>query len=765
MISTSNVNVKSTQSSPSIFPSDYVSSPSNKKSTPQIPNSSQTVPSAGNESVSAPDSSTSLSIDTATFTTILRNKRNRKKTCKLSPHSYYRQSSHKKLTESSSSKLSAFTQLNNILRSATMSSQPSPTDPNPPTPEDDTMDTTAVTPDKSVAPSENLTDAQTESIIQEFTSHEFTNPSTKPQPQDNLSPSAQHVSSNIRPTFVKPSSINVGMFTSVATSNPKPDLSSPPTIAQQNSTGTMKVSHIEKNIIIFRYRLKVTQSSCNLPFMVKQVTRMLREIDPSLHILPIDSSNCNHVLDHEDNLPNEENALNTWVSDISTWKDRLQFTMKYAFIKTLPYLKGPVFAWMKANSSFVKMDKIDSADITCVGFFEGLHPDFRNRELFKQFCNTHVKNYMQSIDPTFTFELSIFPRGVYAGAGIHKKETRGVVLEVATDISETILQAFSQPFPSQYSDITFIPFTKTDETYSQTLSSIITHQNEMLHKTRRKILPELKDLYSTITTKEGRATNLHEWLSSASDPSIPNEKLIKSIDLTTKNSVCILFDEAHDNIISKLLQGMHIQMQQCFPDTEIQKVLDPTRKISITTPTRVISETEKTWVDIIKRKYASNPQSTDMDSLNTPPPKNRKVIYYGPCSKPAQLNANTFDIKSTETPSADTNDNTSRIEKLEKTIETMATNQQAQITQSVSSMEQKLVLRINQNNDKINNRMDLIENSFSKMTDLFSSNFDRITNKLDQIANNSAPPPTGHLHHNESTTATAAPGFAGGKHQ
>ena len=163
---------------------------------------------------------------------------------------------------------------------------------------------------------------------------------------------------------------------------------------------------------------------------------------------------------------------------------------------------------------------------------------------------------------------------------------------------------------------------------------------------------------------------------------------------------------------------MHTQMQQCFQESEIQKILDPSRKISMNTPTCVISETEKTWVDIIKPKY------------------------------------NTFDQSSTEESSFD---NLSHIKKLEKT------SQKEQISQSISNLEEKLVLRINQN--KLNCRMDIIESSFSKMTDLFSKNFESITNKLDQIANQHPPGSTnGQLSNTKSTTANASLGFAGGKH-
>ena len=71
---------------------------------------------------------------------------------------------------------------------------------------------------------------------------------------------------------------------------------------------------------------------------------------------------------------------------------------------------------------------------------------------------------------------------------VRKIESRGVVIEVEPSMADYVLQTLAHPFHNDYSDVTFIPFTKTDTEYSETLRQVMIAQNTMLHETKRKIL-------------------------------------------------------------------------------------------------------------------------------------------------------------------------------------------------------------------------------------------------------------------------------------
>ena len=180
--------------------------------------------------------------------------------------------------------------------------------------------------------------------------------------------------------------------------------------------------------------------------MIKQVTKLIRETDPTMIIIPFTTGDSNDSLDHEDNLPIEEEKLKKWTANVKIVNDKLHVTMKFSLVKTIKAISGPIFAWMKMNKSYVKMDLIDSERVTCIGFFEGFHPDFQNRENFKVHCVSHIKNYT----PAIKNNISIFPRPVYVGQGTDKIESRAVVIETDSSSAQVILQAFSTPFTNDY---------------------------------------------------------------------------------------------------------------------------------------------------------------------------------------------------------------------------------------------------------------------------------------------------------------------------
>ena len=235
--------------------------------------------------------------------------------------------------------------------------------------------------------------------------------------------------------------------------------------------------------------------------------------------------------------------------------------MRFSTIKIVSAISKKIFPWMKANKSFVKIDQIKSEKISCLGLFEGLYPDFRNRDTFKKFCLEHIKHYNPSITPV----LSVYPRGVYAGAGLEKAESRAVVIEVAKEQADSILQALSHQFEDEYSSVTFVPFTKTDNSYSSTLRQVMIEQNTMLHSTKRKILHGLKNIDEFFTMKDGTSMSIRNWLLSAEFKELHSiEPLIQHVDFTTNKSVSILFHKDNEIILNILLREIEKELSKYF---------------------------------------------------------------------------------------------------------------------------------------------------------------------------------------------------------
>ena len=441
----------------------------------QIPSSNSTQ----KANAIAPLSTNPNALSTEGFHTILRSNTRKKKITKTSPKSYYKVSHKKEQTESSTQ--SVFTQLSTIMQNEASTPVPSVT----PT-KDKTMSESSKT---------TITDAEDDAIMAEFenaanpptkmaktsndnaqstqpnqlTNQSQTSPVGHPNPSaptghhshdtpstpnnTNLFPQSKDIvtvenspvsttGSVPHATPALPNGVNIGMFTSTKLNEDTPrDLTKAPSIEQQDSsTHKIPIHQVEKKILTCRFKLHISGSSCNLPHLAKQVTKLFRQTDPALLILPFAKPyKDSEVLDTEENLPIDEESLKKWVVESYIQKDKLHFSMRFSSLKTIQSMAKKIFPWMRANKSYVKIDEIDSAKIACLGMFEGLHPDFRNRDSFKAYCLSHIHKFNPTIQPV----ISVYPRSVFAGAGLKKIESRGVVIEVASDMADYVLQTLA----------------------------------------------------------------------------------------------------------------------------------------------------------------------------------------------------------------------------------------------------------------------------------------------------------------------------------
>ena len=732
-------------------PSDKSSHPNSTRVLTKIPSNTNTYKSLS----TAPEFKTSPNLSTLEFHTVLRKKSNRAKKYTLSPKSYYNKTLP---TNSKESSQSVFTQFSKFIEEdepiANMEST-SQSPVNQVSPEKDvtmktTPDSTPMTPEEEKAlleefdvsaqeppsklhktwggPPDPTSPTQTSPTVHLTQQHGNPTPPAPPAPS---TPSP----SSIPSPPVLPTGTNIGMFTATQhqPEGSTNDIRKAPSIAQQNAiSNRIPVSRVEKTIMTCRFKLLIKGHSCNLPHLAKQVVKLYRSADSSLHILPFHGvSENNKVLDTEDNLPHDEEEIKTWVVKSQVIKDRLHFTMKFSSIKTIPALSKRVFPWMKANKSFVQMDKIDSEIISCLGLFEGFHPDFRNRDIFKQYIESHIKKY----NPAITQEISVYPRAVFAGAGLNKVESRAVVIEVAEKMADATLQALTHSFHDEYASVTFVPFTKTDETYSDILRHVLIQQNTMLHNTKRKILHGLKNIDETFTMLDGTVMSIRQWLLSAkSDKTSSETSLIQHVDYTTKRSVSIIFDTGFEEILNSLLREIDQELVKYFPEDILVKVYEEKQAYTKRNPNeRTFTESEKQWAEHIKRKYAVNPQQSDQNDLLTPPNKNRKVLYHGPSEAPTQIQENTFDPP----PNSSEASLVERLSKLETQAKELNSSQtqfiEQTIQKSMQATEAKLVVKTNERYEELSQKMKILEENTSNTFKLLNTNITTLSSNVDRL--------------------------------
>ena len=742
----------------------YEKNPSSSISRDKIP-SSPPMPKANDL---APLSLHQNALSTDGYHTILRSNTRRKKITKTSPKNYY---THSHKTETTESKpTSVFTKLSTIMQNEASPPVPSVTPTkdtnmsetsqttftdaeddaimaafeNPVDPPTKMAKTTQGSGLQSSQPSPAVSPTPNQTKVHSPSSQGTGAPNANPTPPSaNLFPQSKDIvtpenSGNATPqaTPALPNGVNIGMFTSTKIAvDTQRDLTKAPSIEQQEASAhKIPIHQVEKKILTCRFKLHISGSSCNLPHLAKQVAKLFRQTDPALLILPFAKPyKDSEVLDTEENLPINEESLKKWVVESYIQKDKLHFSMRFSSLKTIQAMAKKIFPWMRANKSYVKIDEIDSAKIACLGMFEGLHPDYRNRDVFKAFCLAHIRKFNPIIKPV----ISVYPRSVFAGAGLKKIESRGVVIEVASDMADYVLQTLAHPFQGDYSEVTFIPFTKTDHEYSETLRQVMIAQNSMLHDTKRKILHGLKNIHETFTLKDGTNMSVKNWLLSAQhtdqsgqDPT--SSSLISAVDITTKKSISIIFHQNHEAVLHSLLQDLKTELSKYFPSDIMTKIYDPSPKTDNSSQYRIITDSEKLWADMIKRKYIANPQSDVIDLVN-PPNKNRKIMYHGPSTPPSQMQENSFDSNSSAT-SQSFEDRLTQLElSASKANEKNANLITKTIEDGLKSAEAKLTVKTNERFDALNQKVENLETQTVNTLKKFSDNFETISLKLQEM--------------------------------
>ena len=437
-----------------------------------------------------------------------------------------------------------------------------------------------------------------------------------------------------------------------------PYLSIPPTLQEQkNDSKKIPIRTISKREITCRFKIRISGGTCNLPLLVKQVIKLYRGVDSSLSILPIQSPHDDAlILDHKDLIPETEEGLKQWVTYVVSHHERVHFTMRFSLTKALSSISGPIFAWMKLNRSYVKMDSIRNEKIVTLGFFEGFHPDFQTRDTFKNYCYKHIKTKNSTLSEFTMEDFSVYPRAVYVGEAMDKVTTRAMVIEVGANHSSAALTSLSTSFSDMYSDVTFIPFTKGDNDYQVILKMEMLKQNMLLHSLKRQQIRGLVRPHKLLRKKDGQQISLCQWLQSARNELDPNTCIIKSVE-ETKYNTSILYHESHTAHVLELCKNLKQNMAHHFPQSSLEVVFTASYSNVPNNLSRTISHEEATWASIIKRKYLSDPGNdliSAIDIPSDPPNKFRKSVYYGTTKKPSPLREDTHIQESSSTNETET---------------------------------------------------------------------------------------------------------------
>ena len=717
------------------------------------------IPSGGGKSICAPKSSEEKKISTEDIREFIVKKKKHIKTCKRNPNNYYISKSIKEDKESGFKKISN--------KGKTMESEMNEKDQ---LCELDNQDVEMIMDDCDLEMKnkemENDFMAEDEMLVNEKVENIIPIVSPVKNKDDKRVKLTNEEVNNSNWVVIgkkkEMTSTNVGMFTTkkIQINSDKQNMSTFPTIKEQNEIASkVPVREITKNVIMCRFKCKIEGNSCNLGLVVKQVVKLFRSADTALQIMPMKNNDCDRIIDHEDSLPTTKEELEVWVANVNTFGGKIMFTMKMTTIKTIKAISGPVFDWMKKNKCYVKIDKINSDKIATAGFFEGFHPDFQNREEFKDYLKKTICRKTQLDD----IELSVYPRAVYIGAGIEKIESRAVVIEVAANNVQYVLQAFSDQFEGNYENVTFVPFLKVDDDYKLILQQAMKIQNKMLHSVKRKNVRGLLNIGEKLTMKDGKQQSIREWLLSAKH-SGTNKPIITAVENAHFHTTNILFDGRDEKCVTELIYNIQEQIGIYFMEESAKKVISSESNFNISTgnTSRDLANSDLSWCEMIKRKYLGNPQSSNDNidpniDINIPPTKQRKTIYYGSVTAPNKLvtESNQMEFANEKYDKANKTNNdrfhSDKIIELEQKVEkyindlkndNTTTSQQSYLTQenvesmikeSISAVEERLFKTVDDYSNEMNEKFEKIEKSQNDTMEFIKSDMNNLNDKFDRM--------------------------------
>ena len=262
------------------------------------------------------------------------------------------------------------------------------------------------------------------------------------------------------------------------------------------------------------------------------------------------------------------------------------------------------------------MDKIKAEKIVTVGFFTHFHPEFHNRDDFKAFCKQHVLDVTEN---DLQDDISVYACSVYAGTGINKVTSRVCVVECAVDDAQVIAEAFADALPDPYENITFVPFTKVDDSYTGLLRAALIEQNKFLNSMRRMVIHGLTNISTSIATKDLQAITPQKWILQVKYENVP---IITAVERNSVRATNIIYDISHEARVQELFSTFSSALKANFDDDVIAKFYSEVER-PVQMRVRTVSRREQNYLEVLKRRYG-NPQDGSTTHI-TPPPNDVKL--------------------------------------------------------------------------------------------------------------------------------------------
>lgn len=221
------------------------------------------------------------------------------------------------------------------------------------------------------------------------------------------------------------------------------------------------VKKVERLNIYIRPRLHV-QDKRHAPTLIKSFIRVLRQIDPTLVLLPLDEkdTSLNHILQNENSLPDNEDAMSRWIAKIKyNVHKKLCFSARISITMPTQEFKSHAFPWCKEHQHWITFDEIKAEETFTAGWLCGVHHKNVDIDGLKNWiCSHEGGNELRDL-------LKLYPRKIWQSVpnSTERRMTDVLAIDGCAKNSGKILKyIYSIKWKGIYDSITFIPMKIND---------------------------------------------------------------------------------------------------------------------------------------------------------------------------------------------------------------------------------------------------------------------------------------------------------------
>ena len=429
-------------------------------------------------------------------------------------------------------------------------------------------------------------------------------------------------------------------------------------LSNNNGNNKVVIRAVDRLTFYIRPRLHVHDNR-HAPTLIKAFVRVLRQIDPTLLVLPIDDNDnsLNHVLNSEEAIPNEESEMAKWMAKVHhNIHQKLCFSARISITLPLQEFKRHVFPWCKKNQHWITFDEIQAEETFTPGWLCGLH--------HKNVDVDNLKGWIckQEGGNNFLNKIKIYPRKIWQTVPntTEKRMTDVLAIDGSAEKSDEIIKfLYSIQWTGIYDTVTFIPL-KINEMFTvsdmiRAIDSQNIHRNTEFCKSI--VIAGHDEIHEM---HDGINTTFVEW---ALQCEVRGERVFRNVYAGDENYVKFVYAKENHKEVRAIIGNLYDTVEKFF-SVDVAKILFNSKsdfRLSLN-----IKEAESEYLQATAASLRSNPQGTENDA-SYKPRGTRTTPSYGPPKVLSPISYSQATV-STTTLSSSEND---KIRMLEEKIDKM----------------------------------------------------------------------------------------------